>query len=107
MVQFLRRGHLKAGNPHALRIDAIEHPPDDAILAAGIHCLQDNQHTVLVLGIEQLLVFLQLIVQLCQVFLGFFLVALIGGAVRRVELFQLDFLVGFHTITVHACLLSY
>ena len=55
MLQLGRAGMLEAEHLAALGIDAGHHVPDDAILAGGIHRLEDQQDGVAVRGVEQLL----------------------------------------------------
>lgn len=55
MRQFDGSRPLEVGDADALRIDGREDVIDGAILAAGIHALQDHQHLVLVAGVEHLL----------------------------------------------------
>jgi hypothetical protein len=52
MREFERRRLLEAGDVDALRVDAAEHVPDRAVLAAGVHRLQDDEDRVFVLGVE-------------------------------------------------------
>ena len=60
MGQFLRRWRLEWRDHAPLRIHSAHHVRDDAILAACVHRLQDDQHGVLAFGVEQLLELYQL-----------------------------------------------
>jgi hypothetical protein len=75
------------------------------ILAAGVHRLQDNQHFVLVFGIEQLLQPLQLGIELGRAHLALLLVALKAAFVIGVPLGQGDGGVGLHAVVIHRCFL--
>nr|WP_230316166.1 hypothetical protein [Conexibacter sp. W3-3-2] len=41
--ELLGGGGLERGDAHALRVDALEHGPHRAVLAAGVHRLQDDE----------------------------------------------------------------
>lgn len=53
--QLVLGGYAKASHPHPAGVYPVEDHPDGAILAAGIHGLQDHQHLVLAFGKEQFL----------------------------------------------------
>lgn len=53
--QLHRRRNFEGSHLDALRIDAVKHVANDAILACSVHPLQNNQHFVFAFGIEQLL----------------------------------------------------
>ena len=55
MVQLDRAGGLEAGDVAALGVDAVEDMLDGAVLAGGIHRLEDAEHPPAVLGIELVL----------------------------------------------------
>src|SRR5580658_3116097 len=55
MLQFLRARVLEAEHLAALRIDAGHHVADDAILAGGVHGLENQQHGVTFGGVKALL----------------------------------------------------
>ena len=55
VLQLGRAGMLEAEDLAALRIDARHHVLDRAVLARRVHRLEDQQHSVAVGGIEQLL----------------------------------------------------
>ena len=52
VVELLGRGLLERVDAHALRIDAAHHVPDGAVLARGVHGLEDDQQPICVLGGE-------------------------------------------------------
>ena len=55
VLQFRRRSVLEAEHLAALRIDAGHHVPDGAVLAGGVHRLEDQQHRVAVGGVVKAL----------------------------------------------------
>jgi len=55
VIQLLVRGHLERVDLAALRIDARHHVIDGAVLARGVHRLDDDQHRPAILGVEHLL----------------------------------------------------
>ena len=56
VIAFLGRGRLEAEDLAALRVDAGHHVPDRAVLAGGVHRLEDQQQRVGVLRVELVLV---------------------------------------------------
>ena len=59
MVQLLRRRRFEREHLAALRVDAGHDVFDRAVLAGGVHRLEDQQHGPLVLGVELVLQFAQ------------------------------------------------
>ena len=55
VVEFFGSGDPEMRDSHALRIDSLEDASDCPVLAAGVESLEDDQHLVLVLGVEQFL----------------------------------------------------
>ena len=55
MVELLRRRRLERVHLAALRIDAGHHVLDGAVLAGGVHGLEDQQHGPAILGVQALL----------------------------------------------------
>jgi len=53
--QLFRRGHLEAGDVAALGVDAVHDLLDNAVLAAGVEGLEDDQQGMLALGPQDLL----------------------------------------------------
>ncbi len=89
MIEFVRRRLLERGDLAALRIDAVEHALDGAVLAGGVHALEDQQQRPAVLGVEFLLEIVQPLAVGIQDLLALVLVeaAFLGGGVR----FQMEF----------------
>ena len=61
VLQFLGAWVLEAEHLATLRVDAGHDVLDHAVLARGVHGLEDQQHRVLVVGIEQVLPLAQLL----------------------------------------------
>ena len=59
VVEFLGRRLLERGDLAALRIDALEHALDRAVLAGGVHALEDQQQRPAVLRVELFLEIVQ------------------------------------------------
>ena len=66
VVQFLVAGHLEGEHLEAGRVDPGQHRADRAVLASGIHRLEDQQHTVAVIGIQHMLQIAQILDQFFQ-----------------------------------------
>src|SRR5262245_2287053 len=56
VVEILARGNLEAVDLDALRVDAAHHVLDRAVLAGGVHCLEADEHAIVVLRREPRLV---------------------------------------------------
>ncbi len=93
MVEFLLGGHLEARHLAALGIHPAHHVLDGAILAAGIHCLEDNEQGMLPFRPEHLL---QLLEPLSITFeFGFgFAFARIAASVRGIKVREVRLRVG-------------
>ena len=59
VVEFPRRRLLERSDLAALRVDALEHRLDRAVLACRVHALENQQQRPLVLGIELFLKIVQ------------------------------------------------
>lgn len=70
VLQFLRARVLEAEHLAALGVDARHHVADGAVLAGGVHRLEDHQQGVAVRGVEQALLVAQLIDLVLQQFAG-------------------------------------
>src|SRR5437764_415746 len=55
MVQLFASRHLKRPDLTSLWIDPFEHTADRTVFPTGIHCLEDDQQALLMLGVEPLL----------------------------------------------------
>ena len=81
VLQFLGAGMFEAEDLAALRIDAGHDVLDGAVLAGGIHGLENQEQRILVVGVKQALLLAQ--------FFGVFdklLLAVIIGFVKRLHL---------------------
>ena len=59
VVELLGRRLLERGDLAALRVDALEHRLDRAVLAGGVHALEDQQQRPAVLRVELFLEIVQ------------------------------------------------
>ena len=100
VIHFDGGGHLEAGDAHALRVDAVEDGADDAVLAAGVHALQDDQQPAFVLGEHALLQHLQLQVELLSDCQRIFFITLELACAGRIQLVQVDLFIGFDSVAV-------
>ena len=82
VVELLRRGRLERVHLAALRIDAGHHVLDRAVLAGGVHRLEDQQDRPAVLGVQALLQLREHLGPLGERLLGLRLV--LGGQLARV-----------------------
>ena len=55
VTRFLGRGDLDRPDPAALRVEDREHVPNQAVLAGGVHALEDDQRGSLCFGEEPVL----------------------------------------------------
>lgn len=85
VVEFKRGRAFEGDDFHAVGVHAGEDLPDAAVLAAGIHALQDDEDAVFVLGIQAFLQVLEFGFEVVEEEGGFFLGTLeegtVGGAV--------------------------
>ena len=79
VVQFLGRGGLEAVDLAALGIDARHDVLDHAVLAGRVHGLEDDEQSVLILGVEHVLVSGQRLDAFGQEFVGIILFDIVGG----------------------------
>jgi len=81
--QLRRRRRLERYDADPLGIHPLEDAADDAVLARGVHALEDDEQAVAPLGVEHLLQLHQVVAQLVQPLLGFRLAVLeaplVGG----------------------------
>src|ERR1043165_3768319 len=80
VLQLLRTRVLEAEDLAALRIDAGHHVLDGTVLSCGIHSLKDDQESIAVVSIEQVLQLAQLLLVL-----GEELLVIIPGSVERFD----------------------
>ena len=59
VIEFVARWLLERGDLAALRVDAVEHALDRAVLAGGVHALEDQQQRPAILGVKLLLKIIQ------------------------------------------------
>ncbi len=78
MRQFFRRGHFEIPDMAPSRVDAVHDMLDGAVLAGGVHPLQDNEHALLACAIQQFLLALQFRFQLGLQRIGFFMLDAVG-----------------------------
>ncbi len=55
VVEFVWSGSLEAGYSHALGVDSLEDTADSSVFTTGVDRLEDDQHRVLMLSVEQFL----------------------------------------------------
>ena len=83
-------GTLKLVTVAALRVDAAEDVLDRAVLSAAVHRLENDQHCVLPLGVEQFLKLVELLEVLRRRRRGGILVfersGVVGATLRKLEL---------------------
>ncbi len=94
MAQFFRRRFLERRDAAALRVQSRHHVTDGAVLAAGVHSLQDDQQGAAMLGRKAILE----VIQTRDIFLQdlarrLFLVP--SGSVIRIAIPQMDSLPRF------------
>jgi hypothetical protein len=84
MVEFVAGRLLERMDIAALRIDAVENALDGAVLAGGVHALEDQQQRPAVLGVKLFLKLAEALAVGLENFLGLVLVetALLIGLVR-------------------------
>ena len=107
MGQFLGGWRLEVGDPNPLGVHAGEHLADRSVFAAGIHCLDDDEHFVLVLGPQLLLEFGELRDESIQLFAALLLASVVAGRVVRVPLAQVNTGSGLDAVAIHAHLRVY
>jgi hypothetical protein len=101
VVRLLGCGRLlEALHAHALRVHAVEHAADGAVLAPGIERLQHHEQAVLALGVERLLQFRELFVECLDALARLVLVEVEGRAVVGVVVAQVDLAPGLDAIAV-------
>src|ERR671922_1711487 len=57
---------LEGDDPHALRVDAVEHPADDAILPRRVDALEDEEDRARRLRVQQVLQVIDPVAQRCR-----------------------------------------
>ena len=72
VVEFLGRRLLEAVDLAALRIHARHDVLDRAVLAGGVHRLEDDQHRIAVVGVEQFLRVAEILAARVEIRLGAF-----------------------------------
>ena len=92
MVQIFGRRHLKRKDLAPLRVDPGHDVLDGAVLAGGIHRLEDEQQRPLALGVKLVLKFRQRLDALGQRFFGFgFALVFVPDRVGGIEILQVKF----------------
>jgi hypothetical protein len=95
MVKFYRIGGLETIYFNAQRIKSRHDVFHGSVLSGRIHCLEDDQHTVLIVGVQLILNLGQFLAAVLQYLLSLLLVEVLALILGR-EILELDLLTWLH-----------
>ena len=112
VIKFLFTGLLEAVDLDSVRVHAAHHTPDGAVLSRGIHCLENAEQTIAVVGIHHILQSVDFTAEFSELFPVVFLVGVEWlDYCRQVGDFEVIFSalaeLGNVNIGLHRNLLSY